>query len=105
MNPATEVFIFKTEPEKRERTVEVLKSLQKEIITAANGGVKHVRTLVGALDDSTISQIYEWDDIENAKRVNDLFFEFESAKELQSLNKENTFMGQLLEVEKNRFDS
>ena len=103
MNLVTEIFIFKTDADKRDKTISVLKELQQEIIAASNGSVKSVRTLVGASDDMTISQIYEWDDLDNAKRVNALFFGFKSAASLQILNKENIFMGQLLEVENNKY--
>jgi len=103
MNLATEVFIFKTDADKRNETISVLKELQQEIIEASNGSVKSVRTLVGASDDMTISQIYEWDDLDNAKRVNELFFSFKSAASLKILNKENIFMGQLLEIENNKY--
>lgn len=104
MKSATEIFVFKTDPEKREHTILVLKQLQQEIIDASRGGVKSVRTLISATDDVTISQIYEWDDIANAKRVFELFLDFENAKELKTLNKENIFMGHLLEVESNNFN-
>lgn len=103
MNSTTEIFIFKTDADNREKTIAVLKELQQEIIVASNGSVKSVRTLVGASDDVTISQIYEWDDLESAKKVNALFFGFKSAAELQVLNKENIFMGQLLEIEDNNY--
>lgn len=103
MNLTTEIFIFKTDADKRDKTIEVLKNLQKEIIEASNGSVKSVRTLVGASDSVTISQIYEWDDLDSAKKVNELFFGFKSAADLQILNKENIFMGQLLEIEDNKY--
>ena len=103
MDLATEVFIFKADADKRDETISVLKELQQEIIEASNGTVKSVRTLVGASDDMTISQIYEWDDLDSAKRVNELFFGFKSAASLQALNKENIFMGQLLEIEDNKY--
>jgi hypothetical protein len=105
MNPTTEIFIFKTDSDKRDKTIDVLKALQKEIIEASNGSVKSVRTLVGASDDMTISQIYEWDDLDSAKRVNELFFGFKSAAELQTLNKDNIFMGQLLEIQENKYSN
>jgi len=41
--------------------------------------------------------------IQNAMRVNKLFLNFESAQELRTLNEDNIFMGQLFEVEENRF--
>lgn len=104
MASCTEVFIFQTETEKRLRTIQVLKELQLEIIEAANGSVVNVRTLIGADDETTISQIYEWNDHDKAKQVNDLFFGFKSAKELQSLNKNNIYMGQLLDVPDNCFE-
>ncbi|MBV1929540.1 MAG: hypothetical protein KUG81_08530 [Gammaproteobacteria bacterium] len=103
MNLTTEIFIFKTDADKRDSTIDVLKDLQKEIIEASNGSVISVRTLVGSSDSVTISQIYEWDDLDSAKRVNELFFGFNSAAELQVLNKENIFMGQLLEIENNNY--
>ena len=103
MKPATEIFIFKTDASKRDKTINVLKELQKEIIEASNGSVKSVRTLVGAFDNITISQIYEWDDIQTAKKINELFFSFKSASELQLLNKDNIFMGQLFEIEDNKY--
>ena len=103
MNLATEIFIFKTDSDKRDKTINVLKELQQEIIEASNGSVKSVRTLVSASDNMTISQVYEWDDLDCAKRVNELFFGFKSAAQLQDLNKENIFMGQLLEIEENKY--
>ena len=103
LNPTTEIFIFKADSDKRDKTIDVLKALQKEIIEASNGSVKSVRTLIGSSDDMTISQIYEWDDLNSAKKVNKLFFGFKSAAELQVLNKENIFMGQLLEIEENKY--
>ena len=104
MKPATEIFIFKTDPDKRDRAIVVLNELQKEIVAASNGGIRDIRTLISSSDEVTISQIYEWDDVDNAKRVNDLFFQFKIAKELQTLNKDNVFMGQLLEVDDTKFE-
>lgn len=103
MNPITEIFIFKTDTDKRDDTIMVLKELQKEIVEASNGSVKCVRTLVGVSDGTTISQIYEWDSLDSAKRINGLFFEFKSAAALQVLNKENIFMGQLLEIADSKY--
>jgi hypothetical protein len=105
MQATTELFVFKTEPEKRERTLQVLKDLQQEIINASAGSIKQVRTFISAADDETVSQIYEWDCIENAKKVFALFPTFNSARELQVLNKSNVFMGQLLEIKANCFNA
>lgn len=105
MKSCTEVFIFQTETEKRLRTIQVLEELQLEIIEAGNGSVVNVRTLIGADDETTISQIYEWNDREKAKQVNDQFFGFESAKELQSLNRKNIYMGQLMDVHGNHYEA
>jgi len=103
MSPCTEVFIFQTEAKERSRTIQVLKELQSEIIEAANGSVVSVRTLIGSDDETTISQIYEWNDSDKAKQVNEMFFNFESATELQSLNKNNIYMGRLVDVPINLF--
>lgn len=103
MQPVTEMFIFHVAPGNREKTVEVLKGLQDEIIEAAQGSVRSVRTLAGHEDETLVSQIYEWDDISTSQRVNTLFPTFQNAAELQKLNDKNVVMGLFLEHQSSHY--
>ena len=103
MKPVTEMFVFHVLPGNRKRTLEILKGLQAEIIEAAQGSVKSVRTLIGNDDDTLVSQIYEWDDILISQKVNALFPKFENAAKLQKLNDKNVVMGLFTEHQTNRY--
>ncbi len=103
MQPVTEIFVFHVLPKNRDKTIESLKGLQDEIIAAAQGAVRSVRTLTGHDDATLVSQLYEWNDIAASQKVNALFPTFRNAAALQNLNDKNVVMGLFADHQSNRY--
>lgn len=105
MQSVTEMFVFHVTTGNKDKTIEVLKGLQNEIIEAAEGAVLSVRTFFGNDDETLISQIYEWNDINTSRKVNALFPSFQNAAELMKLNDRNVVMGLFSEHQANRYNT